>query len=194
MRADAIAPYAPAIIRLLQGVVYHDDAPTWDLLLNYRSPIQEHFGTFGVEVYVNEADGFAFLRQPEIEADDGRRVALPRITRRDRLNYHVTLLCVLLREQLDQFDATQPDSDRLIVSLDLLRDLSRPFYRERSDERALLRSINTAIERTVDLGFLRRLAGADERFEVRRILKARIDAERIAEIKEKLQHYAPTDE
>jgi Domain of unknown function (DUF4194) len=195
MRADAIAPYAPAAIKLLQGVVYHDDTAAWDVLLTHQTAIQDYFAKIGVEVFVAEADGFAYLRQPDMENDAGERMALPHLTRRDKLSYSVTLLCVLLRERLDQFDASASESDRLIVTLEQLRELARAFFPERNDERALFRKIDSAVERVVDLGFLKRLgaSGDDERFEVRRILKARIDADKLADIKKRLKTYVQVD-
>jgi len=60
-------------------------------------------------------------RQPEL--DDARNArALPRLTRRDRLSYPVTLLLVLLREALQQFDSGEPQSDRLVLAIEELRD------------------------------------------------------------------------
>ncbi len=194
MRTEEIAPYAPAIIKLLQNVLYHDDTAHWDQLLTHLTPIKEHLAKLGLDVYVNETDGFAYVWQPELEDEEGRGVALPRLTRRDRLSYHATVLCVLLRERLDQFDASAPDSDRLILTLDELRDLVRPFVAERSDERTLFRKIDLTVERLVELGFLRRLSGGDEdRYEVRRVLKARVDSDKLAEIKERLLNYVPAD-
>lgn len=194
MRTEEIAPYAPAVIKLLRDVLYHDDTVPWDLLLTHLTPVRAYFGTIGLEVYVSEADGFAYVWQPELEDADGQRMALPRLTRRDRLSYQVTVLCVLLRERLDQFDASAPDSDRLILTLEDLRELARPFFADRNDERALFRKIDATVERVVDLGFLKRLGGTDEdRYEVRRVLKAKLDSGRLAEIKERLRGYVPMD-
>lgn len=194
MHPDAIVSFAPAIIKLLQGVVYHDDTAAWNLLLTHQVPLREHFARIGLEVYLNETDGFAFLRQPDIEGEDGQRVALPRLTRRDHLSYHVTLLCVLLRERLDQFDASTPDSDRLLLSAVDLRELMRPFLRERTNELALVRKIDETVNKVVELGFLRKqLIGNEEQWEVRRILKARIDADKLAEIKAKLEQHSATE-
>ena len=194
MRSDTIAPYAPVIIKLLQNPLYHDDATHWTLLLTHLVAIQEYFARIGLEIYLNETEGFAFLHQPELEDDDGQRIALPRLTRRDKLSYPVTLLCVLLREQLDLFDASTPDSDRLILSKEQITDVLRPFLKEYADERALMQRINTMLERVVDLGFLRRVSStSEERYEVRRILKAKIDSEKLAEIKRKVQLYAPAE-
>jgi len=108
MRPDQIAPYAPAVIRLLQGSLSSDDIGPWNILLSHATPIREYLAKIGLELVLSETDGYAFLRQPEWEGEDGQRIALPRLTRRDRLSYHVTLMCVLLRERLDQFEASTP--------------------------------------------------------------------------------------
>lgn len=192
MRPDQVAPYAPAVIRLLQGPLFTDDTDAWNILLTQETPVREYLAKIGLELVLNETDGYAFLRQPEIESEDGQKIALPRITRRDRLSYHVTLLCALLREQLDQFEASTPETNHLILTGDNLRDLLRPFMRERGDERALVKKIDETANKVVELGFLRRLS-SDNRYEVRPILKARIGSEILADVLTRLEQYAPTD-
>jgi hypothetical protein len=192
MRPDQIAPYAPAVLRLLQGPLANDDSGPWSLLLSHETPVREYLAKIGLELVLNEQDGYAFVRQPEWETEDGQRLALPRLIRRDRLSYHVTLLCALLRERLDQFEASTPETDRLIVTHDDLRELLRPFLRERGDERVLLKRIDETAHRVVELGFLRRL-GVDQRYEVRPILKARIGSEVLADLLQLLEQHAPTD-
>ncbi len=192
MRPDQLAPYTPAVIRLLGGPLFSDDTGPWNVLLSHETPVREYLAKIGLELVLNETDGYAFLRQPEWEAEDGQKIALPRLTRRDRLTYHVTLMCVLLRERLDQFEASTPETDRLIVTDDDLRDMLRPFLRERGDERALLKKIDETANRVADLGFLRRI-GTDNRFEVRTILKARISSDVLADVLLILEQHAATD-
>lgn len=192
MRPDQIAPFAPAVIRLLQGPLSSDDSGPWNLLLIHETPVREYLAKIGLELILNEPDGYAFLRQPEWEGADGQRIVLPRLTRRDRLSYHVTLMCALLRERLDQFEAGTPETDRLIITSDDLRDMLRPFLPERGDERALLKKIDETANKVVELGFLRR-PGADNRYEVRPILKARIASDALADLLQMLEQHAPTD-
>jgi hypothetical protein len=66
-----------------------------------------------------------------------------------------------------------------------------PFLPERTDMRKVERRIEAAINQVSDLGFLKRLSGQHDvaYFEIRRILKARIDAEKLVEIKEKVERY-----
>lgn len=194
LQNEQIAPFAPAVIKLLQGVLSYDDSAAWNLLLLHQVAIEDYFARIGLQLYLSEADGYAFLRQPDLEREGTQAVVLPRLTRRDRLSYHLTLLCVLLRERLDQFDASTPDSDRLLLSAEDLRELLRPFMRERANELASIRKIDETVNRAVEMGFLRKqtLAGEDQ-WEVRRIIKARIDADTLATIKAKLEAYAATD-
>lgn len=189
MRPEQIAPYAPAVIRLLQGALFSDDPGPWNLLLLHEAAVREYLAKIGLDVVLHEADGYAFVRQPILEDEDGRAPNLPRLTRRDRMTYHTTLLCALLRERLDQFEASTPDTDRLILTNDELRDLLRPFLRERGDERVLVKKSDETVNRVAELGFLRRLAN-DDRYEVRPILKARIGSEILAEVLANLEQYA----
>src|SRR6266849_4561853 len=100
MRSNVITPYAPAVIRLLQGPLYSDDATAWKLLVQHSDQIRNYCGQMGLELLLHEEDGFAYLRQPEWEDDEGRSIELPRLTRRQPLSRDVSMLCVLLREQL----------------------------------------------------------------------------------------------
>ncbi len=194
MPNSAVAPYAPVILKLLQNPLFSDETATWNMLLSHFTSVQEYFARIGLEVRVLEEDGYAFLYQPALEDDEGQAITLPRLTRRDRLTYHATLLCVLLREWIDQFESTHLDAGKCMITDTQIRELLLPFLPARTDERAVQSRIDSAIRRLSDLGFLRRIPDTNSPtyFEVRRILKAKIDAEKLAEIKEKLAHYGTT--
>ncbi|HET7640709.1 MAG TPA: DUF4194 domain-containing protein, partial [Ktedonobacteraceae bacterium] len=98
MPSSIVMPYAPVVLKLLQNPLFSDESSSWNLLLSYLTPVQEYFARIGLEVRVHEEDGYAYLHQPALEDDEGQTIVLPRLTRRDRLTYHTTLLCVLLRE------------------------------------------------------------------------------------------------
>jgi hypothetical protein len=195
MPSSTVMPYAPVVLKLLQNPLFSDETTSWNLLLAYLTPVQEYFARIGLEVRVLEEDGYAYLHQPALEDDEGQSIALPRLTRRDRLTYSTTLLCVLLREWLDQFESTHLDAGKCTITDDQMRELLIPFLPARTDERALQRRIDATIERLIDLGFLKRMPNTEKPayFEVRRILKAKIDAEKLAEIKEKLARYGTAD-
>lgn len=187
---NKIAPYAPAIIRLLQGVVYNDDRALWSNLLDYHVKIKEYFGMIGLEVYISESEGFAFLRQKQFaeKPDNGNKNILPELIRKQPLSYSVSLLCVLLLEKLIEFDVAGGESTRLILSRDEIRDMMRIFLSEKTNEARVIDKLDADINKLIDYGFLKKLNDAE--YEVRRILKAKIPIDKLLEIRQKLESYA----
>jgi hypothetical protein len=182
-------PYAPALIRLLQGFVYDDDKNVWELLLRYQQAIEDYFGRMGLSLYINEPDGFAYLTQPsDLEDDSGGVIGLPRLTPRRALTYSVTLVLVVLREELNQFDSTNVDSVRLIIPKLRLIELLRPFYGQSNDDRQLLKQIQQDINQVAGMGFLKLIKqGNEESYQVRPVLKAKINSEQLELIKAQIE-------
>lgn len=181
-------PYAPVILKLLQGVMYSDD-PHWDRLQSYLTPIKDYFGKIGLQVQNYETEGFAYLEQPDPDPND-RADPLPRLTVRRQLSFKVTILCVLLREQLRQFDSSNTTDRRLVLSIEELRDLLQPYLPDGNNEDRFRREVDGLVKQVVELGFLKPMSGQDENYEVRPILKAKIDADLLELLKQKLDAYA----
>jgi hypothetical protein len=60
----------------------------------------------GLELVLDEAEGYAFLRaRPEEEDSDTSASKLPRLVARRPLSFPVSLLLALLRKKLAEFDA-----------------------------------------------------------------------------------------
>jgi hypothetical protein len=181
--------FAAVVIKLLQGVLYAEERQAWEQLLGERESVQRYCAQIGLELVVHEEDGFAYLQQPSEE--DG----LPRLTRRIPLSKPVTLLCVLLREELLRFECQELEGEACLVTRAQIKEWMAPFVGEPCNELALLRKVDGWIEQLGELGFLaRRAYVGPSTFEVRRILKAKISAEKLAELKETLSGYAANDE
>ena len=97
------------------------------------------------------------------------------------------VLFILFCKKLAEFDASG-DATRLILSRDEIVELVRVFLPDSSNEAKLIDQIETHLNKIIELGFLRRLKanaavngtnGAN--FEVRRILKAFVDAQWLAD-------------
>ena len=190
LRSNTPEPYAPALIRLLQGVVYSDDRDIWELIMRYQSAIHTHFGQMGVLLYLDESNGFAYLTQPDSE-DGDVATTLPRLTRRRELTYSTTLVLVLLREALNQFDSNVSDNRYLTIAHEDLIRLISPFYVVREDERSLNRQMEKDINQVVDLGFLKKYElNGQINYNVRPILKARVNSDELARLKNLLEQHA----
>jgi hypothetical protein len=180
------ASLAAVLIALFKGVLYHDQSPEqWHALQQLQPRVRDQVSLFGLELVVDEAEGYAYLRQrPAAEGEQ----ELPRLVQRRQLGFGVSLLLALLRKKLAEHDAGGGDP-RLILSRDEVVDLMQLFLPDSTNEAKLVDRIDAHINRVIELGFLRRLRGQDDRFEVRRILKAFVDAQWLSQLEQKLAEY-----
>ena len=178
------------LINLFKGVLYRDDdQPGWQNLIEQQAAVRDYIQLLGLELILDEAEGYAYLRQSRQEDEDGKS-AIPRLIPRRQLSYPVSLLLALLRKRLAESDANSSDA-RLILSRDQLVELIRLFLPENSNEARLIDRIDSHISKVVELGFLRKLKGQQERlYEVPRILKAFVDAQWLNEFDQRLADYA----
>lgn len=189
IKTEKILPYAQSVIRLLQGTVFDDDSRTWNELLTFQRQVGEYFNVIGIRLHLDEAEGFAFLTQPESEGDT---VKLPRLVRRIPLPYELTLLLVVLRQNLEEFDGKALETSKCFITRSEIMDAMEMLIPEKSDRVKRMNKIETNINQAVSMGFLKELSGPetgidDRLFEVRRVIKAKINNEILEEIKKKLE-------
>ncbi len=113
---------------------------------------------------------------------------MPRLVARRQLSYPVSLLLALLRKKLAEFDAGGGET-RLILHRDDVVDLIRVFLPAGSNEARLIDQVSAHLNKIVDMGLVRKLRGQDQMFEVRRIIKAFVDAQWLAEFDQRLAEY-----
>ena len=185
-QADIRNPLGEVLIALYKGVVYQDrDRSRWQDLIDLQSGIQDHISVIGMQLIVDEAEGYAYLQQRPAEEGVAE---LPRLVQRRQLAYPVSLLLALLRKKLAEHDATDGDP-RLILSREQILELARVFLADSANEAKLVDRLDSQINKVVELGFLRKLRDQQGQFEVRRIIKAYVDAQWLAELDQRLDSY-----
>lgn len=187
-----------AVVPLLKGVIYQEsDGALWSALLKLQMRVRDYVAVLGLELILDEAEGYAFLRARAPEGDGETCDAMPKLPRlvaRRPLSFPVSLLLALLRKKLAEFDAGGGDT-RLVLSRDDVLDLIRVFLPEGSNQTRLVDQVDAHLNKIAELGFVRRLktgAGKQagpEMFEVRRILKAFVDAQWLSEFDARLASY-----
>ena len=189
--ASAQPDLSTLAITLLKGVIYREgDGRLWDALLALQVRLREYMAVLGLDLVVDEAEGYAFLRGRPDNADDGTKAEMPRLVARRPLSFPVSLLLALLRKKLAEFDAGGGDT-RLVLTRDDVAELMRVFLPQSTNEAKIMDQLESNINKIVDLGFLKRLnatAGSPS-FEVRRILKAFIDAQWLVDLDARLTLY-----
>ena len=176
------------VVSLLKGVLYKDENPAlWSSLLNLKASVMDYVAVMGLDLTIDEAEGYAFLRSREGLGEDAT-ATIPRLVARRQLSYPVSLLLALLRKKLAEFDAGVGDT-RLILSRDDVVELIRIFLPEGSNEVKLIDQVDTTLNKIAELGFIRRLRGQNQMIEVRRIIKAFVDAQWLSDFDKRLAEY-----
>jgi hypothetical protein len=187
--SSATYDLSAVVVPLLKGVLYLEDSPgLWNSLLNLQGRVRDYVAVLGLELMLDEAEGYAFLRSKPEQEDESAVGNLPRLVARRQLSFPVSLLLALLRKKLAEFDASGGET-RLILSRDEVVELIRVFLPTGSNETKLIDQVDGHMNKIVDLGFVRRLRGQERMFEVRLILKAFVDAQWLADFDQRLAAY-----
>lgn len=176
-----------SVISLMKGAVYRDTHDrAWKQLLALQPRVRDYVAVLGLQVVIDEAEGYAFLRQRPADPDDTDPP--PRLIPRHALSFHVSLLLALLRKKLAEFD-TQGGDRRLILTRDQITEMIRVFLPATSNDARLMDKLDEHITKVAGLGFLRPVQNAEGSYEVRRILKAFIDGQWLADLDARLAEY-----
>ena len=190
----SVTPHAPQydltslVIPLLKSELDRDEDPhAWDALLKLQARVRDYVAVLALELVLDEAEGYAFLRSRLVPDEDAPK--LPRLVARRPLSFQVSLLLALLRKKLAEFDAGGADT-RLVLSLEDIGELVRVFHPAGANEARALDQVESQLNRIIELGFVRRFKTASgPAYEVRRILKAFVDAQWLAEFDARLESY-----
>jgi Domain of unknown function (DUF4194) len=183
--------FAAAAIELLKGTVFYEDS-IWKELLIQQRLLREYFKQIGLEMILHEGDGYAFLIQPESD-EDADTPALPRLIRKMPLSFEVSLLCILLREEMDSFDAGASESSHLFLSMGDIRDRLQIYFKDSYDQIRLYKELDRYIRQVEKIGLIRQnsrnKASQEPVFEVFPLIKSRVSPEFIEEFKRKLEKH-----
>lgn len=188
--AFTFTPTAFVKAQLFQEPVYREDVETWHTLRGHIDEIRRYFREIGQELVFDEGEGYAFIRQSQIEGEE----RIPRLVQRRALSYPATMLLVALREEFFRFDASPGDSTRLVKTRIELHNLVADLFPETTNSTRAADRLDTAIKSLVELGFIRPMrANEHDAFEIMRIVKARLDPEDLKSIKQRLLTHAQTN-
>lgn len=189
MPENATSPsLSPLLVQLLKGVLERDQMPNlWQDLLRLQAEVTDYVAVIGLELRLDEAEGYAYLKQRSFE--EGEETAIPRLIATRPLSYPVSLLCVQLRKKLVESDAGGAET-RVILTRQEIFDMMRVYLPRQANEAKQMDQVGRHVSKVLELGFLRELKGQEGVFEVRRILKAFVNADWLADLERKLKEVA----
>jgi hypothetical protein len=181
-------PYSHILVALLKGIVYSHNEKVWNELLKpeNEADVKKYFADINLELIIDKSEGYAYLKQRQSEDEEEEA---PKLIERRQLNFHVSLLCLLLRKHLIENDR-EGESSKAILTREEIIQLVKPFYKETTNEANQQKQIEAAMKRVIDEGFLRKMKTEDEQYEINRIIKAFVNADVVKDSLDKLQTYA----
>jgi len=187
---SSLLPYTPVFIRLLKGPIEYLDRSTWEQLLQYQGELTRFLQQLGLTLVLEKEDGYAYLEQ--VRLDEEENVA--GWVRRIQLGYEESILLVLLRDMMAEFEVGEATSRELIRKRREIKEYAELFFRENPSRVKFIRDLDRLIDRVEELGFLERVETHDlsdeQKFRIKKIIKARVDNDILENFKQQLSEYA----
>lgn len=188
MDKNPIEPFAGPVLKLLKGSLdMESDSKFWDILLVYEKPIRTYLGKIGLELHLDKTDGYAFLRQTSDENDSTEEeegnsggISLPKLTVRRALNRKETILILLLREALQDWEEKNPELSPL-VRRTFIYEMLDPFFPETGNQVDRYKEFDRLIAKMLDYGFLRDMK--EDHFKIMSIIKAKLPVDELQELR-----------
>lgn len=184
-----LAPFAEAALNLLKGVVYKEEkGAVWTQIEHNKIPLKRFFAQIGIEVIITDASsGFAYLRQ----STDDELQHLPKLLPKEALGYELSVLCVLLREKLEDFDNSTNRGFDLFMSRAEIHTMVEEYCMQRSHLDKMTKDIDSYIAKLEEKRIVRCIdrnsaEKADHQYKILRIIKAIFTLEKLIEFKEKI--------
>jgi hypothetical protein len=176
-------PYSKTLVRLLKSGMVDSGSPEWENLLLHQSEMQDYLRVIGLDLMVKKEDGFAYLRQTEL--DEGTIGLMPRIP----LSYTDSVMLFLLRSLLEEFDhdPIQSAATEKFVSAEELVDEASHLLGEKYNEAKFLKNMDGSIAHMLEWGFLQKAPSAPGRYRIHRMVKEKLSLDDLLEFKRKLQ-------
>jgi hypothetical protein len=159
----------------------------WSVLLRDETIIRSRLHELFLELVIDRDLQVAFTRQVVTDQID-----VPILLRRASLTFVESALLLFLRQRLTQADA---EGNRAVVSVDEMLEHLSVFQRDENQDHAKFeRQMANAIEKAKTLSLIRRIRGADERYEVSPTLKLLFAAEEIQDLTRTYANLRSTDD
>lgn len=185
---ENIKPYSKAIVKLLKGTIDKNDV-VWNDILNYQNEIHEYISKIGLELIVKESDGFAFLKQFEIDNDHN---TIGIVSRR-QVGFETSIVLVILRQIIEEFESDPTDFqvvEKHITESELKEQIAF-FLPEKYDKVKFLNDLDRHIKKVEELGYLRETGTSlnEKKYKIHKIIKEKITLDILNEFKEKIKEY-----
>ncbi|ATL45701.1 hypothetical protein COR50_00180 [Chitinophaga caeni] len=182
-----ILPYAGIIVKLLKGPLEYLDKSNWEKLLQFQHELASFLQQLGLILVVDEQDGYAYLKHL-VNGEDAAEVTW---MQRRTFTYEESVMLVLLREMLAEFELSEATTRELIKKRIEIKEYAELFFKEQASRIKFLKEIDRLIDKMEEHGFLQlveHLEHPDEqKFRIRKMIKAKVDGDVLDQFQQQLQ-------
>jgi hypothetical protein len=185
-----ILPFTPVFIKLLKGPVEYLEKTAWEQLLQYQAELTRFLQTLGLVLVLEKDDGYAYLEQSRLDEEDN----VAGWVRRIQLGYEESILLVLLRDMMAEFEVGEASTRELIKKRREIKEYAELFFKENPSRVKFIRDLDRLIDRVEELDFLEKVDAGDlydeQKYRIKKIIKARVDNELLENFKQQLIEHA----
>ena len=185
-----LLPYTPVFIKLLKGPVEYLEKTSWEQVLQYQAELTRFLQQLGLILVLEKEDGYAYLEQVRLDEEENTAGWVRRI----QLGYEESILLLLLRDMMAEFEVGEAGARELIKKRREIKEYAELFFKENPSRVKFIRDLDRLIDRVEELDFLEKMEQHDvadeQKFRIKKIIKARVDNETLENFKQQLTEHA----
>ena len=182
-----ILPYTSVFIKLLKGPIEYVEKSPWEKLIQYKVELTGFLQQLGLSLVLDELDGYAYLKHTQTDEEDA---SVTWIQRRS-LTYEESVMLVLLREMMAEFEVGEATNRELIKKRREIKEYAELFFKENASRVKFLKEIDRLIDKAEENGFLDKTENHDladeQKFRIKKIIKAKVSSEELDVFYQQLQ-------
>lgn len=184
-----ILPFTPVFIKLLKGPVEYMEKGTWEKLIQYKTELTSFFQQLGLILVLDDQDGYAYVTHMQIEEDEQ---SVSWMQRRS-LTYEESVMLVLLREMMAEFEIGEATTRELIKKRREIKEFAELFFKEKASRVKFLKEMDRLIDKAEENGLLDKTEQHDiideQKFRIKKIIKAKVSTEELDAFYQQLLRY-----
>ena len=185
-----LLPFTPVLIKLLKGPVEYLEKTAWEQLLTYQTELTRFLQNLSLLLVLEKDDGYAYLEQTKLDEEENVAGWIRRVP----LGYEESILLVLLRDMMAEFEVGEIASRELIKKRREIKEYAELFFKENPSRVKFIRDLDRLIDRAEELDFLEIVENSElhdeQKFRIKKIIKARVDNEILENFKQQLTQHA----
>lgn len=194
-----VSPGALVVFLLKNYLDREDDRQLFEALIRQQHEVEEFCRRLFLRLVVDSDSGYAYVRSlsdEELPLDAGQRP--PQLLTRRSLPFYDSLILILLRQRLLEFDMSG-QFGRLVLERQEILTMVKTFIRKVNNDKRLDDNLNKAIDNLCGMGLLsRNKSGVNaknkaekelDRIEVKRIISVLVTPEILKQADEILEGY-----